>query len=710
MLRRDLYYALKPYLPWSFRAAVRRQMALRKREASRSIWPIHAAAATAPAGWPGWPDKRKLAFVLTHDVEGPEGLGRCRRLAEMEESLGFRSAFNFVPEGSYTVPSELRDWLVSRGFEVGVHDLHHDGSLYRSRSAFQKNASRINNYLREWNAQGFRSGFMFHHLEWLQDLDIAYDSSTFDTDPFEPQPDAVGTVFPFWVPPPSDNPRARGFAELPYTLPQDSTLYLILREPTPQIWFEKLDWIASAGGMALLNVHPDYLQFPDEAPRPQSYPVGNYLSLLERVREKYLSEAWLALPREVAAHTARHRPIHVVRRQRRICLITYSFYERDTRVLRYGEALAQRGDEVEVLALRAGEQTPREEMISGCHVTRLQMRAINERSPIGFLFRLVRFLWQSARWVSRNHARRPFDLLHIHNIPDFLVFAAWRPKLSGAAVILDIHDMVPELFASKFGVRPGFFYLPLLKAMERASAAFANHVILANHLWVDTYTRRSAPPAKVSVLINYVERRLFSPRPRRRTDDRKIILFPGSLQWHQGLDVAIRAFPQVLAAEPKAELHIYGDGQAKDDLVELAAQLGLVGKVKFFGFVPSKEIAAVMAEADIGVVPKRADSFGNEAFSTKIFEFMSLGIPVLASSTRIDRFYYDDTVLRFFPSGDSDALAQGLIELLHDSDAARQMAQRAMALAERNSWERRQTDYLELVDKLSPSPRQSMPI
>src|SRR4029079_8065841 len=112
-----------------------------------------------------------------------------------------------------------------------------------------------NGYLQEWGAVGFRSAFMFHKLDWLHDLNILYDASTFDTDPFEPQPDGVNTIFPFWT----AGSFGRGYVELPYTLAQDSTLFLVLRERGPEIWKQKLDWIAAHGGMALLNTHPDYM-------------------------------------------------------------------------------------------------------------------------------------------------------------------------------------------------------------------------------------------------------------------------------------------------------------------------------------------------------------------------------------------------------------------------------------------------------------------
>ena len=159
-----------------------------------------------PENWPGWPERKKFAVVLTHDVESKAGVRKCRSLMEMELDLGFRSSFNFIPEGSYRVPAELREELTTNGFEVGIHDLRHDGHLFTSRRKFKRHATTINGYAREWGASGFRSGFMLRNLDWLHDLDVQYDASTFDTDPFEPQPDGRHTIFPFWVPRPNGDP------------------------------------------------------------------------------------------------------------------------------------------------------------------------------------------------------------------------------------------------------------------------------------------------------------------------------------------------------------------------------------------------------------------------------------------------------------------------------------------------------------------------
>jgi glycosyltransferase involved in cell wall biosynthesis len=700
MLRRRIYYKVKPFIPWLLRSTLRRISANRQRAATVAFWPIDEHAARAPLGWAGWPNGKRFAFVVTHDVEGAIGLSKSKRLAEHEIAQGFRSSFNFVPEGEYSVTSDFRKWLIDNGFEVGVHDLAHNGQLFFSRTKFRESAKRINGYLKDWDARGFRAGFMLRELEWIHDLDIEYDASTFDTDPFEPQPDGTGTIFPFWIPSPLSRSLRSGYIELPYSLPQDSTLFLLFKEETPDIWIRKLDWVAEHGGMAMVIVHPDYLRFPGEAHSPKTYPLEHYTRLLNHVRSRYSGEYWQPLPTEVARHAASVRPAYEIRERKRVCILTYSFYEQDSRVYRYAHALAERGDEVTVFSLRSSPDQAAEEVIDGCLVVRLQLRKRDEKSPSVFLGRLLRFLWQSMRRISSRQWTRPFDLVHINNIPDFLVFAAWLPKLQGAKIILDIHDIVPELFASKFGIGLGSTTIRMLKWMERASAAFADRIILANDLWVETYTGRSAPKNKVSVLINYVDNHVFAPRQRTRTDDRKIVIFPGSLQLHQGLDVAIEAFPAVIAELPNAELHIYGDGPAKTSLVAQASKLGLNGHVKFFNFVPTKDIAGIVADADLGVVPKRADSFGNEAFSTKIFEFMALGVPVVASSTKIDRYYFNDSVLRFFESGNSAALAREIVSLLKQPEVARQMVTRASAHAAANTWESRKAEYLGLVDQL----------
>ncbi|MBW2661167.1 MAG: hypothetical protein JRD93_04060 [Deltaproteobacteria bacterium] len=296
MALREIFYILKPVIPRRLQLFLRRQLVLKKRVSLVDIWPIDATAGKPKELFNEWPECNRFALVLTHDVDTEIGQKKCQDLMELEETLGFRSSFNFVAE-RYHVDPDLRQTLTGKGFEVGVHGLNHDGKLYKSWQIFQERALKINGYLKEWGAVGFRSPAMHHNLEWIHDLDIEYDASTFDTDPFEPQPDGVGTIFPFWV---EGNNNQKGYVELPYTLPQDFTLFVLMREKNINIWKRKLDWIVEQGGVALLNTHPDYMKFGQGKMGLEEYPADYYGEFLEYVKGRYEGQYWHVLPKEMA--------------------------------------------------------------------------------------------------------------------------------------------------------------------------------------------------------------------------------------------------------------------------------------------------------------------------------------------------------------------------------------------------------------------------
>jgi len=300
-----IYYQLKPLIPRRFQIWIRSKIALQKYRSHSNSWPILENAAKPPDGWSGWPNHKQFALVLTHDVETARGQERCYQVMEKEEQLGFRSSFYFVPE-RYEVSSKLRDHLTKHGFEVGVHGLFHDGKLYKSRKIFQERTFKINHYLKEWESVGFRSPSMHHNLDWIRDLNIEYDASTFDTDPFEPQPEAVDTIFPFWV---DGAPFKRGYVELPCTLPQDFVIFILLKALNIDIWKSKLDWICKTGGMALLDTHPDYMNFDSVKTGLEEFPVQYYLDFLNYVKTKYDGQYWHALPKEAASFTNNVNPI-----------------------------------------------------------------------------------------------------------------------------------------------------------------------------------------------------------------------------------------------------------------------------------------------------------------------------------------------------------------------------------------------------------------
>lgn len=303
------YYLLKPLLPRALTRLLRRLYspslpadggsAAHPHEKSRLGWPAELRYArfqwdvmrrlAAIRGRESlsfthfWPNGKRFALVLTHDVETAEGQDFVRQVADLDESLGFRSSFNFVPE-RYPLDRDLLDELRGRGFEIGVHGLKHDGRLFRSRTEFLRRARRINHYLRELGAVGFRAPLTHRHGAWMQALDIEYDLSFFDTDPYEPMPGGTMSLWPFLL---------GRFVELPYTLVQDYVLTAVLGQKTPRIWLEKVDVIEQYHGMALLNSHPDYMR--------DGSGTGSLAVYRDFLREiKGRDGYWHALPRDVA--------------------------------------------------------------------------------------------------------------------------------------------------------------------------------------------------------------------------------------------------------------------------------------------------------------------------------------------------------------------------------------------------------------------------
>ena len=689
---------------------------MRKRAKYAHVWPIDEKAAKPPEGWTGWPDGKKFALVLTHDVETAEGIDKCLKLVELDKNLGFRSSFNFVAD-EYRLFPELRLYLEQQGFEVGVHGLRHNVNLFKSKTTFQESAKRINQYLKDWQSVGFRAPSMYHNLDWIGDLDIQYDSSTFDTDPFEPQPDGVGTIFPFWVP---RNNGQKGYIELPYTLPQDHALFVIMGEKNIDIWKKKLDWIAEHGGMALLITHPDYMNFSEKRKKEdEEYPVEYYKEFLEYVKDKYAGQYWNVLPKDLANFCTAERGNRQVwpegfknrveyglnRRKIRVCMLAYSFYELDTRIRNYADSLSDRGDEVDVIALRK-KGLPKTENIKGVNVYRIQERVLNEKRKLSYLIRILRFFIKSVIFITKKDLKESYNLIHVHNVPDFLVFAAIVPKLNGAKVILDIHDPLPDFFADKFSIRVNSIVYKFLRLIEFASTKFADHVITVTDYWKDRIADRSSiPKEKVSVFINYPDLRIFNHKNLgnpRKEGDRFTLIYTGSLQKHYANENVIRSVELLRREIPSIRFLIYGIGTEIDKLKWIVKNSGLENHVSFEKLVVIEEIPKIIRQADIGVVLlKETSNYAQYALSVKLFEFIAMGLPVVATRTEAIGYYLDDSIVMFSDSNDPADIANCIKELYLNKAKRERLITNGLRYIAKNNWEANKVRYFRLIDSLS---------
>ena len=290
------YYAVKPLMPRAVQLALRRAYAHRQARVTFPRWPIEpilverqhaelrsqleAAGSGSVPSLSFWPDGRRFAAILTHDVESAAGVRNVRRVLEVERRHGFVASWNFVAEW-YPMQAGLFDHIRAMGGEIGLHAIKHDCKLFESRASFEADLPKIHRYLREWEAVGFRSPATHRNADWMPELGCLYDSSFPDTDPFEPQPGGCCSIVPFFL---------GDLVELPITLVQDHTLFEILRADTIEQWTRKSDWIIEHHGLINLITHPDYLDTPRR--------LRMYEEFLEYLTAQ--TGGWHALPREVA--------------------------------------------------------------------------------------------------------------------------------------------------------------------------------------------------------------------------------------------------------------------------------------------------------------------------------------------------------------------------------------------------------------------------
>jgi glycosyltransferase involved in cell wall biosynthesis len=714
-----------------------------------------------------WPEGKQAAFILTHDVEDVAGKGFCSSLMDIDEEFGFKASFQIVPEKRYSVEPEFLQQFRARNFDICVHDLNHDGNLYGDYAEFKRRAKLINRYCKEFATEGFRSGVLYRNLHWYGEFDFAFDMSVPNVAHLDPQGGGCCTVTPYFVGNILEIPvtltqdyslfhilhqrsialwkqqlrsiiDAHGLASIIVhpdyvTEPEQQRLFrdflTEVREQCEQrgVWATVPSainaWWRKRSNMRLISSASGWNIIGDGSSQARvayaSLNDGKLSYAISPVPGQPLASPPIELTAPLLSNTAvcpaaerRPEPLpassplpHATsRRPLRVAMVSYSFYETDNRVLRYASTLAKRGDHVDVFALR-GPDKAAEEVLDGVHVHRLQGRVLNEKNQFSYAWRISQFLFRAAIQVSTHDLRQRYDLLHIHSVPDFMVFSALLPKLRGTPVILDIHDILPEFYASKFTAGKKSRLFNFLVGVERFSCRFASHVIIANDIWRERLISRSIPTEKCTVILNSPDRSIFAQpdgmsKPNFQNGN-FLMLYPGSLNWHQGLDIAIRAFAKVAKNQPHAQFHIYGQGPSKSALLDLIKELKLENQVKLPPTRSLQEIAQIMGKADLGVVPKRKDNFGNEAFSTKILEFMAVGVPVIVSDTMIDKYYFNDSTVKFFRSGDEDDLARCMREMIENpSDRLRQI-ENASRFVSTVDWSAKQSDYLDLVDRLA---------
>lgn len=385
----------------------------------------------------------------------------------------------------------------------------------------------------------------------------------------------------------------------------------------------------------------------------------------------------------------------------RVAMVAHASFPDDTRLRRQAEALRDAGYGVDIFGLRDVGR-PEVEEWRGLRVIRLPV----QRRFTGFAGHLgeyLAFAGLAAVRLASEHRRRHYRLVQVATLPDFLAFAALPVRLTGTPLLLDLHEDMPAFFRDRFanaGLRP---LLPLVSGAARASAAVADGIITVHEPLRQLAIARGLPAHRISVVMDSADERIFDPtsHPRRpsRVEGRLRLIHHSNLQRIYGLDLAVEAV-SLLDPALGAHLDVYGDGPFRSQVEAAIAHHAVAERVTLHGHVPLDELPALLAASDLGLVPTRPEPYMDYSLSTKLIEYVAMGVPIIATDLRTFRSHFDGSAIRFVSGGDPRALAAAIQALSADPAAAEALAAEARRQAEPYAWDLQKGHYLEVVDGL----------
>ena len=387
----------------------------------------------------------------------------------------------------------------------------------------------------------------------------------------------------------------------------------------------------------------------------------------------------------------------------RVCIITHSGYPVEPRARRMAEALTMHGHAVDVLCLRLPGQAA-EETIERVNVIRLPVVRHQGAGTLVYLGEYARFFLLAARRLIRLHRGQPYALIQVHNPPDALIFATLPLKLRGVPILLDLRELMPELFMSRFGLARNSVIVRLLTLLERWACAYADAVLVLHDRHRRIAVDRHIPARKLTQVMNCPDERIFDPAKMsaapQREDGRFVVLHHGGIMARYGVDLLVKAVAKIRPQIPGIRLEMYGAGDLLPRIKDLVAELDMADIVHFHGQRPLEEMPAAIAAADVGVAPMRQDIFTDCGLPTKLLEYVTLGLPAITSSTATTTDYFDESMVGLFRPGDANDLADKLLAVYRDPTAARTRAAKARHFAETHNWPGERTAYLDLVGQL----------
>jgi glycosyltransferase involved in cell wall biosynthesis len=394
-------------------------------------------------------------------------------------------------------------------------------------------------------------------------------------------------------------------------------------------------------------------------------------------------------------------------RGKRAAVVLFSYYPADPRPRRAAEALVNEGMTVDLICLRESPMDLKRETVNEVHVRRVPLRR-RRGGVFGYLLQYATFLLAALGILAVRSLTRRYALVHVHNMPDILVLSALIPKLLGAKVILDLHDPMPELMMTIFGLGRESRAVRILLALEKWSIRWADLVLTCNLAFERLFASRSSQPEKIKIVMNSPDERIFGFRPAdgdtaaaRAPGKPFVIMYHGSLVERNGVDLAVEALARVRHAVPDAELRICGAPTPfLDQILESARTQGLTDAVRFLGPKRLEGIVEAIADCDVGVIPNQRSIFTELNMPTRIFEYLAVGKPVIAPRTVGILDYFDQDSLVLFELGDADDLARKIQDVWADPGKASAIARRGQEVYLAHAWRQEREVLVGAVDGL----------
>ena len=384
---------------------------------------------------------------------------------------------------------------------------------------------------------------------------------------------------------------------------------------------------------------------------------------------------------------------------KKICMVAYTNYLTDARPRREAETLVRRGDHVDFIAL-AEEGRPLMETVEGVKLFRVRQMRYRGSSGLSYLLNYLRFLCAATLKLMRLFRRERYDIIYVHTMPDLIVLVGLIPKLFGARIVLNIHDMMPELYMSKFGISEKHVLIRLLAWQEQFSIRLADKVICVHDPHRNVLCRRGAPRAKITVLPNVPDPLVFRNTNTAHQEDSSFrIVYHGTIARRLGLDLAVRAFAKAAGSCPGARFDIFGDGDARNEVEAQIKTFGVEDRVYFSKKMFCVEsIAEIIQGASVGLIPNRRDLATEYMLPVKMLEYVHFGIPVIAPRLLTIQYYFGEDQVAYYEPGDVDELAATICRLYADPGERAELARKAAKFAKVLSWETLKVKLYQVID------------